>query len=368
MARNMQQLKASFCEDVDQGMSLKCVLRTLETQPRLAIRDKNIPICAKQSYASIACGKENQLAEHVSQSRRLLVRNVSVKNKGGNSKKNKANLCTTDTSKTETLQDAFLYVSEYSSDIIDYLQQIEEEKHVSHSILSKYAVSHDIIVNWLTRVQHRLALPGWTLHAAVSLLDTAICIKGVKTQELQLVASTALWITAKCDMKNQVPRISTFCSLSEYSFHKVDMCDMELTLLKLSNFNLHIVNPLTFVSYYLYRLCVRSDEVYYTCNYLLDIMYLDINFSTKRPSLLAAAAVYAALHIYQKQELWKEQENIKGFYTSEKIVNISDIMLNELKKNGCDTGPFKKYSSSRYNKLSTILCDWVKSSSSKAIQ
>lgn len=364
----MQQLKTSFCKDADRDVSLKSVLRTLETQPRLAIRDKNIPVYAKQSYASTACGKENQLTEHVSQTRRLLVRNVNVKNKGGDSKKSKANLCTTETSETETLHDAFLYVSEYSSDIIDYLQQIEEEKHISHSTISKYAVSHDIIVNWLTRVQHRLALPGWTLHTAVSLLDTAICIKGVKTQELQLVACTALWIAAKCDTKNQVPSISAFCSLSEYSFHKVDMCDMELTLLNLLNFNLHIVNPLTFVSYYLYRLCVKSDKVYYTCNYLLDIMYLDINFSTKCPSLLAAAAVYAALHIYQKQELWKEKENTKGFYTSEKIVNITDIMLNELKKNGCDTGPFKKYNSSRYNKLSTVLCDWVKSSSSKATQ
>lgn len=358
----MQQLKSSFCKDDDQGMSLKCILRTLETQPRLAIRDKNIPVYAKQSYTSTACGKENQPTEHVSKSKRLLVRNVNVKNKGGDSEKSKTNPPSTDTLKTETetLHDAFLYVSEYSSDIIDYLQQIEEEKYVSRSTLSKYAVSHNIIVNWLTRVQHRLCLPGWTLHVAVSLLDTAICIKGVKTQKLQLVACTALWIAAKCDMKNQVPRISTFCSLSEFSFHKVDMCDMEKTLLNLSNFNLHAVSPLMFVSYYLYRLSVKDENLYYTCNYLLDIMYLNINFSTKCPSLLAAAAVYAALHIHKKQELWEGKENNKGFYTLEKIVNISDSMLNALKNNGSDTGPFKKYNSSRYNKLSTVLCDWVK--------
>jgi hypothetical protein len=349
-------------------MSLKCILRTLETQQRLAIRDKNIPVHAKQSYTLTACGKENQPTEHVSKSKRLLVRNANVKNKGGDSNKSKANSPSTVTLKTgtETLHDAFLYVSEYSSDIIDYLWQIEEDKFVSQSTLCKYAVSHNIIVNWLIRVQHRLQLPGWTLHAAVSLLDTAICIKGFKAQKLQLVACTALWIAAKCDMKHQVPKISTFCSLSESSFHKVDMCDMEITLLNLSNFNLHSVNPLIFVSYYLYRLSVKSDEVYYTCNYLLDIIYLNINFSTKYPSLLAAAAVYAALYIYKKQELWKGKENNKGFYTLEKIVNISDIMLNELKNNGSDTGPFKKFNSSKYNKLSTVLCDWGKSSRSKA--
>jgi hypothetical protein len=351
-------------------MSLQCNLRTLETQPRLAIREKNIQIYAKQSYISTACGKENQFSEHVPKSIKLSVRNANAKNKGGDSKKNKACLPSTHTSRTETetLRDAFLYVSEYSSDIIEYLQQREEEKYISQSTLSKYAQSHNIIVNWLIKVQHKLDLPGWTLHAAVSLLDTAICVKGVKIQKLQLVACTALWIAAKCDMKYKVPGISTFCRLSEFSFHKVDMCEMEITLLNLSNFNLHVVSPLTFVSYYLYRLSLKSDKVYFTCNYLLDITYMDINFSTKCASLLAAAAVYAALHIYQKQELWKENENNIGFYTSEKVMNISHIMLNAVKNNGCDTGPFKKYNSSRYNKLSTVLCDWVKSSICKATQ
>lgn len=360
----MEQLKASFCKDTGQSVSVKSMLRTLETEPRLAIRDKNIPIYAKQSYSSTACGKENQTTEHVSRYRRLLVKNMNVKNKGGNSKKSKANVPGIDTSKTETetLPEEFLYVSEYSSDIIEYLQELEKEKHIPQRIRSKYAANHIIVVNWLTRVQHRLALPGWTLHTAVNLLDRAICVKDIHSRELQLVACTALWIAAKCDQKNKVPSVSSFCSLSEFSFRKIDMYVMEMTLLSISDFNLHIVNPLTFVSYYLHILSVKSDKVYHTCNYLLDIIYLDINFSTKCPSLLAAAAVYAALQIYQKQELWKEKENIKGFYTSDKIWSISDIMLTELKNNGSDTGPFKKYNSSIYNNLSTVLCDWMKSS------
>ena len=76
-------------------------------------------------------------------------------------------------------------------------------------------------------------------------------------------------------------------------------------------------------------------------------MYRDINFSTKRPSLLAAAAVYAVLHMYQKQGLWKEKENREGFYRSDKIQTISDIMLNKLKNSGSDTGAYKKYNSTR---------------------
>jgi hypothetical protein len=358
----MQQSKASFCEDADQGMSLKCTSRALEAQPRLAVRDRNIPVYAKQSYGSSACGKENQITEQVSHSIRLLPKNVNIRNKEGNSVKT-ANAFGTETLKTEaqTLPEEFLYVSEYNSSVIEYLQGIEKEKHVPRNIHIKYATNHSIVVDWLTRVQHRLALPGCTLHTAVSLLDTAICMKKVCSHELQLVACTALWIATKCGMKKEVPRVSIFCSLSEFSFSKGDMYAMEVTLLNLSDFNLHSVNPLTFVSYYLYTLSVKSDKIYYACNYLLDIIYQDFNFSTKCPSLLAAAAVYAVLQIYHKQDLWKGKENKKGFYTSDKIQTISDIMLNELKSSGSHTGPFKKYNSSRYNRLSAVLCDLFKS-------
>ena len=356
----MQQSKGSFCEDAEQGMSLKCIFRALEVQPRLAVRDRNVPIYGKQSCGSTACGKENQITGQVSPSRRLLPKNVNVKNKGGSSVKT-ANSSETLEIEDQTLPEEFLYVSEYSSSIIDYLRGIEKEKHVPRHILSKYAANHSIVVDWLTRVQHRLALPGCTLHTAVSLLDAAICMKRVCSNELQLVACTALWIAAKCDMKKEVPGVSIFCRFSEFSFCKVDMYAMEMTLLKLVDFNLHTVNPLTFVSYYLHTLSVNSEKVYYTCNYLLDIMYQDINFSTKCPSLLAAAAVYAALQIYHKQDLWKGKENKEGFYTSEKIQAISAIMLNELRNIGSDRGPFKKYKSSRYNRLSAFLCDLFKS-------
>jgi hypothetical protein len=360
--RSMQQSKAPFCEDADQGMSLKYIFSALDAEPRLAVRDRNVPVYAKQSYGSTACGKENQISGQMSHSRRPLPKNVNVKNKGGNSVKT-VNAPGTETLKTEAqaLPEEFLYVSEYSSSIIEYLQGIEKEKHVPRNIHSKYAANHSIVVDWLTRVQHRLALPGCTLHTAVSLLDTAFCMKKICTHELQLVACTALWIAAKCDKKKVVPGVSIFCSLSEFSFSKVDMCAMEVTLLNLSDFSLHSVSPLTFVSYYLHTLSVKSDKVYYMCNYLLDMIYQDINFSTKCPSLLAAAAVYAVLEIYHKQDLWKGKENMKGFYTSDKIQTISDIMLTELKNSGSDTGPFKKYNSSRYNRLSAVLCDLFKS-------
>jgi len=358
----MQQSKASSCEDAERGMSLKCIFRALEVQPRLAVRDRNVPIYAKQSFGSTACGKENQITEQVSHSKRLLPKNINVKNKGGSSIKT-ANASDTETLETEdqTLPEEFLYVSEYSSSIIDYLRGIEKEKHVPRNTLSKYTANHSIIVDWLTRVQHRLALPGCTLHTAVSLLDAAICMKRVYSNELQLVACTALWVAAKCDMKKEVPGVSIFCRLSEFSFCKVDVYAMEVTLLKLVDFNLHSVNPLTFVSYYLHTLSVNSEKIYYTCNYLLDIIYQDINFSTKCPSLLAAAAVYAVLQIYHKQDLWKGKENKEGFYTSEKIQAISAIMLNELRNIGSDTGPFKKYNSSRYSRLSAFLCNLFKS-------
>jgi cyclin B len=359
----MDQPKASFCKDAGQGVSVKCMLRALETQPRLAIRDKNIQIYAKR-YTSTACGKENQDTEHVLHYGRSLLKNVNVESKGGNSKKTKVVVPGIDTSKTETetLPEEFLHISEYSSDIIEYLQELEKERHVSQIIRSKYAANHCIVVNWLTRVQHRLALPGWTLHTAVNLLDRAIFVKDIQSHELQLVACTALWIAAKCDQKNMVPSASSFCSLSEFSFRKIDMYGMEMTLLSIADFDLHTVNPLTFVSYYLHMLSVKSDKVYYTCNYLLDIIYVDISFSTKCPSLLAAAAVYAALLIYKRQEIWTEKESNKGFYTLDKVWSISDIMLTKLKNNGSDTGSFKKYSSSVYKKLSTVLCDWEKSS------
>ena len=358
----MQQSKASFCEDAEQGMSLKCIFRAPEAQPKLAVRDRNVPIYAKQSFGSTACGKENQIIGQVSHSARLLPKNVNVKNKGGSSVKT-ANASDTETLETEdqTLPEEFLHVSEYSSSVIDYLRGIEKEKHVPRNILSKYAANHNIVVDWLTRVQHRLALSGCTLHTAVSLLDAAICMKRVCSNELQLVACTALWIAAKCDMKKEVPRVSIFCRFSEFSFCKGDMYAMEVTLLKLVDFNLHSVNPLTFVSYYLHTLSVNSEKFYYTCNYLLDIIYQDINFSTKCPSLLAAAAVYAVLQIYHKQDLWKGKENKEGFYTSEKIQAVSAIMLNELRNIGSDTGPFKKYNSSRYKRLSAFLCNLFRS-------
>ncbi|XP_069678438.1 uncharacterized protein [Periplaneta americana] len=338
-----------------------------EHQRQLALLDNNIPLHLQQCSILQGNGKENRIiADCVIQNRRILPKPVKSAKEASSAftvfKENKKDInteeCKSKSSeiKSKNVLKDFLYVSEYSEDIIQHLQKIEEDTCVPLSVERQFSANHSVVVNWLIRVQHKLDLPGWVLFTAISLMDKALCNMYVKASELQALACTALWLATKSDSKALVPSISCFLEFAEWIFSAEQIFDFELSLLKISDFKINSVNPLTFVSYYLCVMDIENENVYYTCNYLLDIIYGFIKFSMRSPSLLAAAAVYSSLVIHKmKKEIWKSRERRTGFYTSDKVVTISYFMLSEMKRVQCNSGIFKKYSSSRYNRLTALM-------------
>nr|CAD7399863.1 unnamed protein product [Timema cristinae] len=119
--------------------------------------------------------------------------------------------------------------------------------------------------------------------------------------------------------------------LCENVYSQKDMLYMEEKLLKSTNFQFNLGQPMVFVHYYLDADAESTSEMVNTCNYLLDVLLLNSDFASVTPSRLAAGAVYTAFSLNNKQNKYKNR-NCTRFYQVQDIIQINKAMLSELDK------------------------------------
>ena len=139
--------------------------------------------------------------------------------------------------------------SEYVKDIYAYLRQLEEEQAVKPKYLMGREVTGNmraILIDWLVQVQMKFRLLQETMYMTVSIIDRFMQDNCVPKKMLQLVGVTAMFVASKYE-EMYPPEIGDFAFVTDNTYTKFQIRQMEMKILRALNFSLGRPLPLHFL-------------------------------------------------------------------------------------------------------------------------
>ncbi|XP_075397242.1 G2/mitotic-specific cyclin-B1 [Tenrec ecaudatus] len=248
--------------------------------------------------------------------------------------------------------------SEYVKDIYGYLRQLEEEQAVKPKYLVGREVTGNmraILIDWLVQVQMKFRLLQETMYMTVSIIDRFMQNNCVPKKMLQLVGVTAMFIASKYE-EMYPPEIGDFAFVTDHTYTKHQIRQMEMKILRALNFGLGRPLPLHFL-----RRASKVGEVdveqHTLAKYLMELTMLDYDMVHFPPSQIAAGAFCLALKILDNGE-WTPTLQHYLSYTEESLYPVMQhlaknlVMVNQgLTKHMTIKN---KYATSKHAKISTL--------------
>jgi len=263
-------------------------------------------------------------------------------------------------------------VYEYSADVFEYLVSRGEEFLIPENYLKCGGVTEKMrntLVDWIIQVQHYLRLCQETLYHAVAILDTVLHRRDVDPKRLQLMGIASLLLASKLE-EYYPANPDKLIHLTENAYTKVQLYQMERSVLSVLEFEIYIPSPQLFLLRYI-KAALREDDDQFleTCFYLLDSHLTNSLHSTIGNSKLAAAAVLSSCLLYHLSaipeslpalpELWTPTLQ---YYSGISLLKVKDVLcvvsnmldklrLNiEYKNSDKETGTYNKYKSMSQHK------------------
>ncbi|KAM8816596.1 G2/mitotic-specific cyclin-B1 [Rhynchonycteris naso] len=248
--------------------------------------------------------------------------------------------------------------SEYVKDIYTYLRQLEQEQAVKPKYLLGREVTGNmraILIDWLVQVQMKFRLLQETMYMTVSIIDRFMQNYPVPKKMLQLVGVTAMFIASKYE-EMYPPEIGDFAFVTDNTYTKLQIRQMEMKILRALNFGVGRPLPLHFL-----RRASKIGEVdveqHTLAKYLMELSMLDYEMVHFPPSEIAAGAFCLALKILDNGE-WTPLLQHYLSYTEESLLLVMQhfakniIMVNRgLTKHMTIKN---KYATSKHAKISTL--------------
>ena len=169
-----------------------------------------------------------------------------------------------------------------------------------------------ILIDWIVDVHLKYKLLPETLFITVSMIDKYLQKTSVSRSKLQLVGVTCLLIASKYE-EIYPPTLQEFVHITDNTYCKSDILDMEFHLLHSLSFDLTFPTPYRFLERFAGLLAVDESVLYYA-QFLIEQSLIDINIIEYQPSQMAAAALLIAKkvqNIVEAKTTKKEEESMK---------------------------------------------------------
>ncbi|XP_028679214.1 G2/mitotic-specific cyclin-B2 [Erpetoichthys calabaricus] len=248
--------------------------------------------------------------------------------------------------------------SEYVKDIYQYLRQLELQQSVRPRFLEGQEINERmraILLDWLIQVHSRFQLLQETLYLTVSILDRFLQIQPVSRKRLQLVGVTAMFIASKYE-EIYPPGVGDFVYITDDTFSKAQVYEMEILILQVLNFELGRPLPPHFL-----RRASKAGHVdskkHTLAKYLMELTLLDYVMAHYHPSEIAAAGLCLSQKLLDGST-WSPVQVCHTGYSTEHLEPIIQHMAKNVVK--VNEGLTKyvavknKYSSSKLLKISTV--------------
>uniref|UniRef100_A0A8C8RY57 G2/mitotic-specific cyclin-B1 n=1 Tax=Pelusios castaneus TaxID=367368 RepID=A0A8C8RY57_9SAUR len=188
--------------------------------------------------------------------------------------------------------------SEYVKDIYSYLRDLEKQQAVRPKYLVGQEVTGSmraILIDWLVQVQMKFRLLPETMYMTAAIIDRFLQDNNVPKKMLQLVGVTAMFIASKYE-EMYPPEIGDFAFITDHTYTKYQIKQMEMKILQALDFALGRPLPLHFL-----RRASKIGEVdveqHALAKYLMELSLVDYEMVHYPPSQIAAAAFCLALKV-----------------------------------------------------------------------
>nr|GEW10141.1 cyclin A/B/D/E [Tanacetum cinerariifolium] len=216
-----------------------------------------------------------------------------------------------------------------------------------------------ILIDWLVEVREEYRLESETLYLTASLIDRYLSKVYIEKQKLQLLGITCMLIASKYE-DICAPRVEDFCFITDGTYTKKEVLDMEREVLDVLGFHLSVPTVQKFLRRFI--LAAQSSykapvvELEYLSSYLAELTLTEYSFLKFRPSLVAASAVYLAKWtLDQIEHPWNPTlEHYTKYMASdlkETVVALQDMQLNNAARLQAIR---QKYRQTKYKSVATL--------------
>ncbi|NWX47861.1 CCNB1 protein, partial [Steatornis caripensis] len=250
------------------------------------------------------------------------------------------------------------FCSDYVNDIYKYLMELEQNQPVRPKYLTGQAIDGNmraILVDWLVQVQMKFRLQQETLYMAVAIIDRFLQDNAVSKMTLQLVGITAMFIASKYE-EIFPPDIGELADITDKTCTKIQICQMEITILRALDFSVGRPLPPHFL-----RRASKIAEVdskqYVLAKYLMELCIIDYDMVHFPPSKIAAAASCLALKLLNGCKWTPTLQYYTSYTESDLLPVMQHIAKNVILMNEDITKQTvikRKYATSSHSKISTI--------------
>ena len=142
-----------------------------------------------------------------------------------------------------------------------------------------------MLIDWIIDVHFKFKLKADTLFLTVWLIDKYLSLKKVKRSKLQLIGVTCMLIACKYE-EIYSPEVFDFVYITENSYEKKDIINLELEILVLLEFNITVPTSNSFYEIISSSLSFSTQE-FFLGKYLLEMFLLDYRSLKYKPSEIA---------------------------------------------------------------------------------
>jgi len=234
-------------------------------------------------------------------------------------------------------------VGEYAPDIFTRLLEKELQGLPKPDYMESQADINGkmraILIDWLVEVHMKYHLRPETLFLTVNIIDRYLSLKPVARKKLQLLGVVAMLIAAKFE-EIDPPRVHEFSYITDNTYSKREILNMEATVLVTLNFQIAVPTP----AHFLDRLQRANgcDAMHRSlAQYALELSLLDLRSLRYPPSLLVGASLLlsnailgrkptwpaALAHCTRRAEasLWGCAEELRGFMEAARTATLQAV-------------------------------------------
>ncbi|XWS52650.1 hypothetical protein CRYUN_Cryun11dG0089100 [Craigia yunnanensis] len=223
-----------------------------------------------------------------------------------------------------------LAVTEYVDDIYKFYKLTEDEGRVRDYMdlqLDINAKMRSILVDWLIEVHQKFDLMLETLYLTMNIVDRFLSLKIVQRKELQLVGISAMLIACKYE-EIWAPEVNDFVFISDNAYAKEKVLVMEKAILDKLEWYLTVPTPYVFLVRFIKASIPSDDKMEDLVFFLAELGLMQYpTVVLYCPSMLAAAAVYAARCTLDKSPLWSETLKHHTGYSEDQLMNCAKLLV-----------------------------------------
>ncbi|KAJ4909007.1 Cyclin-A2-4 [Raphanus sativus] len=219
-----------------------------------------------------------------------------------------------------------------------------------------------ILVDWLVEVSEEYTLSSDTLYLTVYLIDWFMHGNNyIERQRLQLLGVTCMLIASKYEEIN-APRIEEFCFITDNTYTREDVLEMECQVLKHFSFQIYTPTSKTFLRRFLRaaqssHLMMASVEMEFLPNYLTELTLIEHQFLKFLPSVIAASAVFLAKWtVNQSSHPWNPTlEHYTTYKASDLKACVEAMQELQLNTKGCPLNSIRtKYRQDKFKSVAVL--------------